>query len=1204
MEEEDEATMNFPVSEEKTLDYWASLDAFKTSLKLSEGRPEYTFYDGPPFATGLPHYGHILAGTIKDTVTRYAHQTGHHVSRRFGWDCHGLPVEYEIDKTLSINSRDEVLAMGIGTYNGHCRGIVQRYTAEWETVVTRLGRWIDFRNDYRTMDASFMESVWWVFKSLYEKNLVYRGFRVMPYSTACSTPLSNFEAGLNYKEVTDPAVVASFPLTEDDEVNLVAWTTTPWTLPSNLALCVNADLEYVKVRSVADGKVYVVLEERLVQLFPILASKKFKKGREADVYERVGPKFKGAALVGKTYEPLFDFFDTDERRKTCFRVVADSYVTAAAGTGIVHQAPAFGEDDYRVCVGNKIIDPSDVPCPVDADGRFTDEITDDELRGVHVKAADPTIIAKLKDKGRLAARENHVHSYPFCWRSDTPLIYRAVPSWFVAVESLKERLLRNNSMTYWVPAAVKEKRFHNWLADARDWNISRDRFWGTPIPLWMSDDCEEIVVVGSVEELLERCVDGTTKKHVDELPDLHREFVDALVIPSENKPGTYLRRVDAVFDCWFESGSMPYAQLHYPFENSQNFLEATFPADFIAEGLDQTRGWFYTLMVLSTALFDKPAFKNLVVNGLVLAADGKKMSKRLKNYPDPMVILKDHGADALRLYLINSPVVKAETLRFTQDGVRGVLREVMLPWYNAYRFFNQQATRWERATASSSSAAFERDETLAATSTNLMDKWIVANLHDLINFVHDEMRAYRLYTVVPRLVGFLSDLTNWYVRLNRSRLKGGEGDAQTSLAVLFEVLLKMASVMAPFTPFFAEYLYQRLRPRLPGFRDKANRAADEIGAADSIHYVMLPPRFEAAVSSADETVLVGMRMLQRAVELGRRAREEAKISMKTPVKSVIVVSTDDSSLRALRELEPYLLSELNAWAVDLTTDVDRWCALSALPNLPVLGKRLGKRAKKAAEVVKALDSRALRSFLAAAAAASNGKDTLGISPTLTLDLQDGGDPVAVTLVELIIKSSFADDGGLYAGQNSADGSLTVAIETTQDDALRAQGITRELINRVNKLRKKARLTIGAPVDVFFVDLDAECPLPTAGALASNSALLKKANIVPLPHAERRPLHSPDIASDVAPTAFGAQSLRVVLCRPTPALADEAKRRAVAERGDKAAEALEGIVAALPNGQDVVAGTLDGQPFELRYGTDFFRSATEKALAAAAAANVG
>jgi isoleucyl-tRNA synthetase len=626
--------------EQATLEYWKTTDAFKEQLRRSEGRPEYVFYDGPPFATGLPHYGHILAGTIKDVVTRFACSTGHHVTRRFGWDCHGLPVEYEIDKKLEIKGKEDVLRMGIDKYNEECRAIVMRYSKEWEKTVTRTGRWIDFENDYKTLDPSYMESVWWVFKTLYEKGLVYKGFKVMPYSTACNTPLSNFEAGLDYRDVSDPAVMVAFPVIGCAlQSSLVAWTTTPWTLPSNLALCVNPTFKYVYVKN-PDGKVFIVAEVRVASLPG--ATKKAKGDKAAPLSDgwSIVKTVSGAELKDLRYEPIFPFFQ-EEMQHTAFRVCVDSYVTDDSGTGVVHQAPAYGEDDYRVCVAHGIVEKGGVlPDPVDVNGLFIAPVPA-PFAGQHVKAADKDLIQAIKDSGRLVDNRSIVHSYPFCWRSHTPLIYKAVGSFFVKVEEIKDKILANNKKTRWVPSYVQEKRFHNWLENAHDWSISRNRYWGTPIPVWQSEDGEETRVIGSIAELEEAT--GT------KITDIHRHFIDHLEIPSSRGPQfPPLKRVEDVFDCWFESGSMPYAQQHYPFENKERFekvrivfpksndclpyktdtffylSQSIFPANFIAEGLDQTRGWFYTLMVLSTALFDKPAFQNLVCNGLVLAGDGKK----------------------------------------------------------------------------------------------------------------------------------------------------------------------------------------------------------------------------------------------------------------------------------------------------------------------------------------------------------------------------------------------------------------------------------------------------------------------------------------------------------------------------------------------------------------------------------------------------
>jgi isoleucyl-tRNA synthetase len=903
----------------------------------------FTFYDGPPFATGLPHYGHILAGTIKDTVTRYACMNGMSVERRAGWDCHGLPVEYEIDQKLNITHRDQVLEMGIDKYNETCRSIVMRYTKEWKETITRLGRWIDFENDYKTMDPTFMESVWWVFGQLYEKGLVYQGYKVMPYSTACGTPLSNFEAGLNYKDVRDPAVVVSFPIVGDEEVSFVAWTTTPWTLPSNLALCVHPEMEYVKILDKKSNNKFVLAKSRLSQLFPIMNNtKKWKPAMAAELYE-IQETIVGKDLVGKQYKPLFDFFANTPQAKNYYRVLSDTYVTDDAGTGIVHQAPAFGEDDYRVCLGHGVITKgAEIPCPVDANGLFTDPV--EPVKGLHVKKADDQLIQIIKQAGRLVQKDNLDHSYPFCWRSDTPLIYKAVPSWFVKVEEIRDKLVANNKLTYWVPSFVGEGRFGSWLADARDWAVSRNRFWGTPIPIWANEDMSEVVCISSVDQLEE--LSGVR------VEDLHRETVDKITIPSKTNPGTALKRVDEVFDCWFESGSMPYAQQHYPFENKESF-ENGFPADFIAEGLDQTRGWFYTLMVLSTALFDKPPFKNLICNGLVLASDGKKMSKRLKNYPDPKLVIHKYGADALRVYLINSPAVRAESLKFRESGVLSVVKEVFLPWYNAFRFFLQNVDRLEAR-----GAKFVPSVDKVKATTNATDIWISAATQGLIKYVHEEMAAYRLYTVMPALVTYITQLTNWYVRLNRDRLKGMEGEvdiadaeAETGLQVLYDVLLNVTILMGPFTPFIAEYFYQHLRKMQPSYKDASDGGGVQNpvmpGKSDSVHFLQLPAYDESRLNN---DAVEAMEALQSIVEQGRNVREKRNISLRTPVKSVAAILRNPSPnvVNGITgPLKKYILSELNAWDFKVVPKEDEheWITLSLTPDFSVLGKKLGTKMK-------------------------------------------------------------------------------------------------------------------------------------------------------------------------------------------------------------------------------------------------------------------
>lgn len=1010
-------TISFPDEEEKIYQFWKEIDAFQTSLKLSKGRPKYSFYDGPPFATGLPHYGHILAGTIKDVVTRWAHMSGFHVERRFGWDCHGLPVEHEIDKSLGIKGPDDVMKMGVKAYNDECRKIVSRYCSDWEEIISRLGRWIDFDNDYKSMYPWYMESIWWVFKQLYNKGLVYRGYKVMPFSTACNTPLSNFESGQNYKDVVDPAVIVSFPLEEDPNVCLIAWTTTPWTLPSNLALCVHPDLDYVKVQEKSTEKIYILMEARLVALF--------KSEEEYKVLD----KWKGKSLEGMKYKPLFDYFIHMREQTGAFRVVTGTYVTTDAGTGIVHQAPYFGEDDYQVTMAHGIITKDlKVICPVDASGCFTEEVYD--FKGMHVKDADKHIIKRLKADGRLVHESSIKHSYPFCWRSETPLIYKAVPSWFIRVEQAQEMLLENNSKTYWVPDFVKEKRFGNWLRDARDWAVSRNRYWGTPVPIWVSEDGEEMVCVGSIAELKE--LTGV------EVTDLHREHVDLLTIPSLRGKGV-LRRVTEVFDCWFESGSMPYAQSHYPFANKKDF-EDNFPADFIAEGIDQTRGWFYTLLVLSTLLFGKPPFRNLVANGLILASDGQKMSKRKKNYPDPMEVAHKFGADALRLYLVNSPAVRAENLRFKEEGVRDVVKDVFLPWYNAYRFLMQNVERLEREEGSK----FVFSELKMVVSDNYMDRWILSFTQSLIKFVTKEMAAYHLYTVTPNLVKFVDQLTNWYVRMNRRRLKGegGIADCRKALETLYSVLYSMNRTMAAFTPFLTELMYQNMRHLL---------ASDEATSEDmrSIHFLGLPKPREDFIHTDIESSVSRM---QTVIELGRVIRDRKTLPLKYPLKEVVAISNDPEALEEVRSLELYILEELNVRNLTTSMDKEKYgVKLRAEPEHKVLGAKLKAELKVVSEEIRKLDDEQVTQFLRTGQISVMGYD-LGSE-----DLR----------VMFSVKEQHGKGEAQHQYEAHSDGQILVLLDVSPDQSMQDEGLAREVINRVQRLRKKAKLMPQDEIVVYY-----------------------------------------------------------------------------------------------------------------------------------------
>ncbi|KAG0167408.1 isoleucine--tRNA ligase [Apophysomyces sp. BC1015] len=1009
---------NFPKEEEKILAFWKEIDAFQTSVKLNQHKKPFTFFDGPPFATGLPHYGHLLAGTIKDIVTRYAHNTGHHVERRFGWDTHGLPVEYEIDKKLNIKSQDDVMAMGIDKYNDECRAIVMRYAGEWEKTVERMARWIDFKNDYKTLNPTFMESVWWVFKELYGKGQVYRGQKVMPYSTACRTPLSNFESSQNYKDVNDPAIVVGFPLLSDPTTQLLAWTTTPWTLPSSMGLTVHPDFVYIKIKDELTGNHYILMEKRLDILYKDPKKAKFV------VLER----YKGAEMNGWEFEPMYKYFEKDFKGKA-WKVMVDTYVTDDSGTGIVQNAPAFGEDDYRVLLANGVITVDGIlPCPVDENGCFTDEVT--EFAGMYVKDADKAIQKDMKQRGRLIVQSQFMHSYPFCWRSDTPLIYKAVPSWFVRVTPIINNILACNDKMRWVPGFVQEKRFANWIANARDWNISRNRYWGTPIPLWVSDDYEEVVAIGSIKELEE--LSG-----VANITDIHRESIDHITIPSKTGRGV-LRRVTEVFDCWFESGSMPYAQQHYPFENSENFLQK-FPADFISEGIDQTRGWFYTLLVLSTHLFNEPPAKNVIASGLVLAADGKKMSKRLKNYPEPGIILDKFGADALRLYLINSPVVRAETLKFKEEGVKEIISRVFLPWYNAYKFFITQTAVLKKDLGFE--FIYEHD---MKKSDNVMDRWVLASCQSLIKFIREEMAAYRLYTVVPRLLSLIDSLTNWYVRFNRKRLKGENGaeDAKQAMNTLYEVLFTLCLTMrfradlffqAPFTPYLTENMYQTLKTFAPKNKDVVDDR--------SIHFLDFP---QVREEYFDPEIERSVGRMQSVIELGRTVRERKNISLKTPLKQLVVIHSDPQYHADIKALENYIVEELNVREIIVTDEEEKFgVKYKADGDWKVLGQKLKKDAMKVRKALPDVTSDQVKEFVK------------------NKEMVVGG--IKVTDEDLIVVRYFDADAVQY--ETNTDRDVLVLLDIKKYAELEQEGLAREVINRVQRLRKKANLM---PTDDIFM----------------------------------------------------------------------------------------------------------------------------------------
>ncbi len=988
--------VSLPGEEEKILSFWDQNKIFEKSVEAnasgkSPGAKNFSFYDGPPFATGLPHYGHLLAGTLKDVVPRYWTMKGYSIPRRFGWDCHGLPVEYEINKSLGIKSNKDIYAMGVDKYNAACRGIVQRYSQEWKRTVKRIGRWVDMENAYFTMSPEFMESVWWVFKQMYDKGLIYEGYKVVPYSVGLSTALSNFEANLNYKQVQDPAITVAFPVKGKPNLSLLAWTTTPWTLPSNLGLAVHTDADYVRIKEKSSNQEYVLAKALWKNPF----------GKEAEKNFEIQEELKGSALLGWKYEPLFPFF-SDREKDGAFKVIHSDHVTMDSGVGIVHMAPAFGEEDYLACQKNGI----PLVNPVDDDGMFTTAVG--VYAGRRVKEADKDLIAEIKSKGRLVKHETLEHSYPYCWRTDTPLIYRAVSSWFVRVEQIKQDLIKANSTTRWVPEHLRDGRFGNWLENARDWAISRNRFWGTPLPLWRNLEGETICV-GSSDELAK--LSGKT------ITDLHMDSIDSVEIPSPTGKSP-LKRIAPVLDCWFESGSMPYAQWGYPKSNQEEF-EKTFPADFIAEGLDQTRGWFYTLMVIGTALYGKAPFKNVVVNGLILAEDGKKMSKSLKNYPDPNEVLGRHGADALRLYMINSPVVKGEELRFNEKHVTEVVRKILLRWWNSYAFFVNYANVDE----------FVPGKLKPIDSPNLLDQWILSRLNSLVRNTEKEMEGYRLYNVVPHLLGFVEELTNTYIRFNRSHFwkNGMPDDKRFAFETLHHVLETLSKVMAPFAPFLSETIFQNLRTVLPNSKE-------------SVHLETFPTLEEKAIRPELEEAV---RVMDALVTLGRNHREKIKVKAKIPLLSMRVIHREKRVLENLKKFESYFRDELNIRKIEYAANEDDFVQISAKANFPVLGKRLGPKMKQVGAAIAGLK---LDSLL-----------KLEAGETIVVD----GEPITSSDIDLR-RAAKGSNPNL-----SVETLVSIEVDPTVTPEQEAEGNLRTLTRAVNQKRKFENLNLDDRIEIVL-----------------------------------------------------------------------------------------------------------------------------------------
>ena len=983
-----DTSLNFVEREKEVIEFWKQNDIFEKSIAKNEGGEEFSFFDGPPTANGKPHIGHILTRVMKDIIPRYQTMKGKHVLRKAGWDTHGLPVELEVEKSLGMDGKQDIEKYGIEPFIKKCKESVWKYTDEWRKMSERVGYWVDMDHPYVTYHDDYIESVWWALKEIWKKGLLYKGHKIVPYCPRCGTALSSHEVAQGYKDVKETSVVARFKVKGRENAYILAWTTTPWTLPSNVALCMNPDETYVEIE--ADGARYILAEA--------LASKFFE---EYTVVERKT----GKEYEGTEYEPLFDYAKGSFREKAYY-VVCDTYVTLTDGTGVVHIAPAFGEDDYKV--GRRYNLP--VVQLVNERGCFDERCP--ELNGLFAKKADKLILDMLEEKGLLFKKLPFEHSYPFCWRCDTPLLYYARSSWFIEVTKVKDRLIAANRSVNWMPETIKEGRMGNFLENVIDWGLSRDRYWGTPLPVWVCPDCGEIEVIGSKAELKEKC-------HVQGEIELHRPYLDDLTCACP-KCGGKMKRTPEVIDCWFDSGSMPFAQYHYPFENKDLF-EETFPADFISEAVDQTRGWFYTLLAISTILFDRAPFKNCIVLGHVNDKDGVKMSKHKGNVVDPWSVLDKQGADAVRWYFYtgSAPWIPS---RFGAEAVSEVQRKFQGTLWNTYAFFTLYAEI----------DGYDPSKyDLKTCKLSLMDRWILSKLNTLVKDVDAKLAAYNITDSAREIQDFSDVLSNWYVRRGRERYWGSTmtEDKAAAYTTLYTVLVTLAKVIAPYTPFMAEMMYRNL---VPAFYPEA---------PESVHLCNFPAADESFIDPALEK---GMEDVLEVVVLGRAARNAGNLKNRQPLSEMLVASNRPLSIEG--ELRTVALDELNVKSMRFVEDGASLVKYVLKPQLRTLGPKYGKQLKAITQFLSECDGAEVVS-----AVRNGGSYTIPLDP-----------PVVLLEEDLQIFTQSAE-----GYQAAAGGGVTVALDTRLTEELLDEGTERELVSKIQTMRKEAGFEVTDRIDVYF-----------------------------------------------------------------------------------------------------------------------------------------